>query len=115
MQRLGTWLFAISSGMVLMAAAATAGAQDTGQEAFLSNSCNRCHAIESEDIEATAKSKRMRGPDLSNIGDSRDAAWLVQYIEKEVQANDREHPVAWKGNDEDLKAMAGWLASLKSP
>lgn len=90
-----------------------AEAQEAGREAFLSNACNRCHAIESHGIDATVKSKRMRGPDLSEVGKSRDAAWLVRYIEREVQANDKDHPVAWKGTPEELQAMASWLAALE--
>lgn len=109
-----TMLVGVSSVVALCATAMTASAQDAGKEAFLSNSCNRCHAIESEEIEATAKSKRVRGPDLSNVGDTRDAAWLTKYIEKEVQTNDKDHPVAWKGSAKDLQAMATWLASLES-
>jgi mono/diheme cytochrome c family protein len=113
MQSTTSWLTGVSAALVLCAATATASAQDAGKEAFLSNNCNRCHAIESEGIEATVKSKRMRGPDLSTIGEDRDAAWLVDYIQKEARANDREHPVAWKGSDDELKAMAEWLASLE--
>ena len=110
--RATTWMAGVS-GIALWAVATTAVAQDAGKEAFLSNDCNRCHAIESEGIEATAKSKRVRGPDLSTIGESRDADWLAKYIEKEVQANDKDHPVVWKGTDEELAALANWLASLK--
>jgi mono/diheme cytochrome c family protein len=106
-------LVTASSAVALCVAALTAEAQDAGKEAFLTSDCNRCHAVESHGIEATTKSKRLLGPDLSKIGESRDAAWLQKYIQKEVQANDKDHPVAWKGSDEDLKAIATWLASLK--
>ncbi|HXV64790.1 MAG TPA: c-type cytochrome [Vicinamibacteria bacterium] len=107
-------LVAVSSSAVLFGATFSANAQEAGKEAFLSNGCNRCHAVESQGIEATAQSKRVRGPDLSKIGESRDAEWLAKYIEKEVQANDKDHPVAWKGDNEALEAMATWLASLKT-
>lgn len=103
----------VTCALALSGAAFTAGAQDAGKKAFLSSDCNRCHAVESQDIEATSKSKRARGPDLSTIGESRDAEWLAKYIEKQVQSNDKDHPVAWKGTDEDLQAMATWLATLK--
>ena len=96
-----------------LAGALSARAQDAGKEAFVSNSCNRCHAVESEGIEATVKSKRVRGPDLSKIGENRDAAWLAKYIEKEVQANDKDHPAAWKGSSKDLETIAIWLAALE--
>jgi mono/diheme cytochrome c family protein len=111
--RTRTLLVAVSSAVALCGGAFTASAQDAGKEVFLSNNCNRCHAVESQGIEATAKSKRVRGPDLSKIEESRDVEWLAKYIEKEVQANDKDHPVAWKGSDKDLEAIATWLASLE--
>lgn len=103
----------VAFAAALSTAAPVAEAQEEGKEAFLANDCNRCHAVESEGIEATARSRRVRGPDLSGIGEKRDADWLEKYIEKEVQANDRDHPVAWKGGDEALQAIATWLASLE--
>ena len=87
--------------------------ETAGKEAFLSNKCERCHAVESAGIESTARSRRARGPDLSKTGESRDAEWLAKYIEKEAQANDRDHPVSWKGDAKELEAIASWLASLK--
>jgi hypothetical protein len=39
---------------------------------------------------------------------------LEKYILKEVKINDKNHPVKYNGTAEDLKLMAGWLASLKS-
>ena len=111
--RARTLHIAMVSALALGAATFAVSAEDAGKAAFLSNSCNRCHAVKSQEIEATAKSKRVRGPDLSEVGESRDAEWLTKYIEKQIQANDKDHPVAWKGEDKDLEAMATWLASLK--
>ena len=99
--------------IALCAAALPASAQDAGKEAFLENNCNRCHSVESQGIEATSRSSRGRGPDLGNIGETRDAEWLAKYIEREVQADGRDHPMAWRGGDEGLQAIATWLASLK--
>ena len=98
---------------IAFSAAIPASAQDVGKEAFLENECNRCHAVESQGIEATSRSRRVRGPDLSKIGEKRDARWLARYLEKEVQADGRDHPMAWTGGDENLQAVATWLASLK--
>jgi cytochrome c553 len=103
----------MASALALSGATFAGSAEDAGKAAFVANSCNRCHAVESQEIEATAQSKRVRGPDLSKVGESRDIEWLTKYIEKQVQANDKNHPAAWKGDDKDLEAIATWLASLE--
>ncbi len=111
--RVRTTLVAVLTTVTLSVTTFTAQSQDAGKEAFLTNNCNRCHAIESQQIEATVQSRRVRGPDLSQLEERRDAPWLKQYLEKELQANDRDHSVAWTGSDEDLKDIASWLASLE--
>ncbi len=50
---------------------------------------------------------------MSDIAKNRDAEWLAKYVEKEVQANDKDHVVAWKGSDKDLQAIVAWLTSLE--
>lgn len=101
---------------LLVLAFASAGlplfAQD-GREAFVDNSCDRCHSIASADIEATVKSERMRGPDLSNIGKTREADWLARYLEKEADIDGKPHRSSFKGSDEELQAIAAWLAGLE--
>lgn len=84
-----------------------------GKQAFLDGSCNRCHAVSAHDIEATAKSKSMRGPDLSSIGKDRDAAWINKYLNKEVDADGKRHRATFQGSDEDRMAIAEWLAQQK--
>lgn len=85
-----------------------------GKQVFLDNNCNRCHAVSSHDIEATVKSERMRGPDLSDVGETRDPEWIAKFIAKEVELDGKTHRIPYKGSDEDLKAIAEWLASQKS-
>lgn len=84
-----------------------------GKQTFLDNNCNRCHAVSSHDIEATVKSERMRGPDMSDIGERRDVDWLVKYVRKEVEVDGKAHRASYNGTDEDLKAIADWLATLE--
>jgi mono/diheme cytochrome c family protein len=93
--------------------AGSAFAQDAGQKAFTDANCNRCHDVESKDISATISSEKMKGPDLSKIGAEKDAEWITQFVKKEVQLDGKNHRMAWKGSDEDLKTIADWLASLK--
>lgn len=88
-------------------------ADETGNKAFVSNKCSRCHAVDAQGIEATTKSKRNQAPDLSEVGQDRDAEWLAQYIRREIQSKDKDHPIAWKGSDEDIEAIANWLTSIE--
>ena len=90
-----------------------ASADEAGKKAFLDAQCERCHSVSSEDIAATVKSEKMRGPDLAKIGATRDAAWIEQFVKKEVQLDDKSHRAAWKGSDDDLLVIAKWLASLE--
>ena len=93
---------------------ANAGEEDPGQTAFIGNECNMCHSIDSLGIERTSKSEKMQAGDLSNVGAEHDAAWIVQYVKKEVQLEDADHKKTYKGTDEDLQAIADWLATLKT-
>jgi hypothetical protein len=49
----------------------------------------------------------MQGPDLSGAQYEED--WLIKYVKKEVQLNDKDHKGAFKGSDDDLKAILAWL------
>ena len=49
----------------------------TGQTALVENKCNMCHAIEAAGVERTSKSDKMKGADLSTVGDEPDVAWIV--------------------------------------
>ncbi len=48
------------------------------------------------------------------MGDKYDAEFIAKYITKKEKIEDKEHKVAMKGSDEEIKAVAEWLASLKS-
>ena len=87
---------------------------DDGKQAYLEQKCDRCHAVQSHDIEATVKSERMRGPDLSTIGDERDAEWLQKFLMKEIDVDGVKHRVAFNGDEKDAVAISKWLASLKT-
>jgi mono/diheme cytochrome c family protein len=78
-----------------------------GKELFEANKCNMCHAVKAAGIEAKVKSEKMQGPDLS--GASYEEDWLIKYVKKEVQLNDKDHKGTFKGSDDDLKAILAWL------
>lgn len=102
---------ALTLALVLVVAAASIAAAD-GKKAFLDNSCDRCHSVEAHDIEATVKSERMRGPDLSETGKTRDADWFAGYLAKDLDLEGKPHRAMYRGSDEDLRTISDWLASL---
>lgn len=83
-----------------------------GKTLFLEQKCNRCHAVEAEDIEATVRSERMRGPDLGEVGKERSAEWIVQFVKKEVEVDGKTHRSSYQGTGADLEAIATWLVGL---
>lgn len=79
-----------------------------GKEIFLAKKCNLCHGVSSADIEATTKSDKMKGPDLS-AGEPHDPAWLAQYLKQEETMDGEKHKKGWSGSDEELQALITWL------
>lgn len=95
--------------------AGDAAEQPAGEQIFLASKCNLCHSIESREIERTTKSEKIAGPDLSNVGSTHLAPWIAQYLQKKVSGADgKEHSKEFKGSEEDLDELAGWLATLKT-
>jgi cytochrome c553 len=106
----------LAAALVLALAAGPATAEETaaespGAKAFAAAKCTTCHTVESQGIERTGK---MKGPDLSNLGNAHLAPWIQQYLKKEVaNAEGKKHGIAFKGTDEELEQLAKWLATLK--
>jgi len=84
-------------------------AAEAGQQLFLAQKCNTCHAVSTVGIEAKAKSESMRGPDLINLAGERTPEWLAQYLRKEIQLDDADHKREFKGTPEELDSMVSWL------
>ena len=107
----------IACAVPLLAAAAPASAADTGppgMQAFVALKCSLCHSVESVGIERKSKSEKTKGPDLSTIGSSHDAAWLGRWLREEVaNADGKKHGKDFKGTPEQLEQVTGWLATLK--
>ncbi len=70
------------------------------------NKCASCHKI-------AGKGGKL-APDLSNVGNRRDEAWLSKYLPnpKSVKPTNIMPPV--KLGDADMKALIAYLLSLKS-
>lgn len=83
-----------------------------GQAAFVANKCNLCHSVEVAGIEAKTKSEKLRGPDQSQVGERYELEWLVQFINREVTLEDKQHKKEYKGTAEDLAKIADWLVGL---
>lgn len=98
---------------LLLLAPATLVADDAGKQVFVDQGCNKCHGVTSAGIEATIKSEKMQGPDLDGVGSRHDAEFLSKYVKKEAQLNDKDHKATWKGSDEELAALIGWLETLE--
>ncbi len=83
-----------------------------GKQIFLDAKCQTCHTVESVDV---ISDKKLRGGDLSKVGDEFKADWLKQYLMKEVDLNEKKHPSkALKADDEGFAELVEWLAALKT-
>jgi len=89
------------------------GAAPTGVEVFTTFKCNSCHSIESQGIESKTKSERMKGPDLSDEGHKRDAAWITAWLQHKEKLDGKAHKGEFKGTDEQLQQLVQWLTELK--
>lgn len=81
------------------------GDSTKGKDVFAAQRCALCHKIDG--------SGGVLGPDLSEVGTRRNAAWLFEYLPK-PQANNPANkmpPVAVKG--QDLDDLVAYLLSLK--
>ena len=109
----------LAGGVVLVALVGlafpgSATAQDAGKKAFEANKCSNCHSVDKVGIARKLQSEKMKGPDMSTIGDKHDAAWIMKFAQREIELDGKQHKNEYKGTKEDLQAIADWLASLKS-
>ena len=68
--------------------------------------CATCHRID-------GKGGKL-APDLSNVGNRRDAAWLAKYLPDPKSINPKNVMPAVKMSDADMKSLIAYLLSLKS-
>jgi mono/diheme cytochrome c family protein len=80
-----------------------------GKQVFQRN-CARCHRIGGSSGEG---GMRGRGPDLATVGRDHDADWLMGYIRDPKSRKPDSRMLPQRLSDEDLRAVAVYLASLK--
>lgn len=97
----------------LLAGSTAIKAEETadGLALFTGQKCNMCHSVPQADVTAKMKSAKMKGPDLPAA--PREPDWIASYLKREVQIDGKDHKKEFKGNDEELKALAAWLVALK--
>jgi len=93
------------------AAAADAGLD--GKKIFLDAQCNLCHSVETAGIEAKTKSDKLRGPELSGVTAKREAKTLVSYLRQDATIDGKKHKKGFRGSDEELGALLGWLTEQR--
>lgn len=88
--------------------------ESQGKKAFLDQKCNKCHAVETHGIEAKAKSEKMRGPDLSDVGSRREPEWMTDFLLKKIELDGKKHKSDFEGTRKQLAAIVAWLEELKA-
>ena len=106
------------TGALILSSAPDVGAErqvdpSQGKASFSEAGCGRCHSVETQEIEASIASERMRGPDLSQIGSDHDVDWLMAYVKREETVDGDRHRTPYSGSDDDLQVIAAWLEKLK--
>lgn len=84
-----------------------------GKTLFTEKKCISCHSIESQKL--THTNANSKAPDLSLVGDKHNAEFIGKYLKKEETINDKKHGMAFKGTDDEFKAIVSFLAGLKAP
>ncbi|MDH4082502.1 MAG: cytochrome c [Nitrospira sp.] len=76
-----------------------------GQNVFKTNKCSVCHSIE-------GKGGRM-GPDLSQVGSRREAAWLHTFLKDPRSVIPQGKQPPFKGTDQEREELVTYLSSLQ--
>jgi len=107
-------MFVALVGGTSIAEEAAAGA---GQDTFLAQKCNSCHAVPSVGIESKTQSPAMKGPDMPTAAIKaadvdRDA--LLKYIRKEAEFDGKKHKKGAKATDDELNTIVDWLITQET-
>jgi len=101
---IGIWMVVFSFGMRF--AYGEEELVEKGKQLYTQKKCGLCHTVDG--------SGGKKGGDLSDEGSKRDAEWLTKYIrdpKSPTMPEAKMRPV--KGTDEELKALAAYMMSLK--
>lgn len=106
----------MSAPLILLVAlwgAPSHAADDEGQEAFIKEKCDRCHAVSSLGIEARDEEE---APDLSNAAARLPSAqWATDWVLRKETKDGKKHQRPYKGSKKNLAKISEWLMTLKSP
>jgi len=75
-----------------------------GRQVYAEKQCSRCHMIGDEGAKV--------GPNLTRVGFTRDAEWLKRFLKDPKSVNPRSKMMAFEGTEQELGALAAFLASL---
>lgn len=104
-----TWLVTLGTGAVVLLAGAANGANGDGKAIFTANKCSGCHSVSSAGI--TAANAGSKAPDLAGI--NKKSEWIQGVLKQTEMLNGKKHMIKFKGSDDDLKTLAGWISSQK--
>lgn len=76
-----------------------------GSQVYQGKKCALCHSIQGKGGKA--------GGDLSHVGTKRDAQWLETFMKDPKAVKPKVKMPAFKGNDDELKALVAYMMSLK--
>lgn len=97
--------------VITVAAAQPASDAPQGQQVFLAQKCDTCHAVPTAAIQAKTSSDKMKGPDLVNL--PLEAATLEAYLTQQGELDGKKHKKAVKAGDDELDALISWLLAQK--
>lgn len=92
---------------------ANAEGQPDGKAIFLAQKCNMCHGVAAASIEATVKSEKMKGPDLSGF-EAADVEAMKKFLLLKGEIDGQKHKKEFKGTDAELQAVLDWLKTQKT-
>lgn len=105
-----------TQGIVKKAAAASEGAGEAGEKHELvekGEAAEKGEAGEKGEGGAAGTSVASKAPDLSGVGLVRTATWMSDVLQKKEKIGAKLHIKKFRGTDEELARLTGWLATLK--
>ena len=106
---------ATTVGFVVFLVAAARNTEHEGRKVFDDERCGHCHSVSSAGIESKVKTGKLKGPDLTGVGEKYDVDWIRKYLKKkETNKKGKTHPKPVTGSDEELRALVDWLLEQES-
>lgn len=81
------------------------GLRTRGEQVYADKKCAMCHSIKGKGGKS--------GGDLTDVGAKRDVAWLKQFTKNPKSVMPNAKMPSFRGSEEELDAVAAYMASLK--